>query len=371
MPKRMKFERQLAKAAKRMPVAPPSPAESAALAAQGIDLNRGNSNLQELAPEGHQEAQEVGEALADKGGLDELKSSGSVRANETAQDIAATGAAPAPTLDGDMQSMAMGNLEGQPQALVRDQIKNLIRNNPSAKIPGKGALSTRPGESFDDFRNSRLSAVRGLMQELANDPTKKLGRVTHSQVIKLTKAWLANGAPDDFSIKPDEMTDQSEAPGSVVRLWPNDKGEWELNDVNMDDKSPLPPGGYLIRHGMTPWNKETYDNRGDDQQAAIQQIAKYTRSMDFGRALATAQKASKAGHLTDDEIQGAVDSAIPDPEDAADLPMHQVLALGTAASPSKGYTPLLQKYFGDHLGDLPPEAQAPLAAHLQQLGINS
>jgi broad specificity phosphatase PhoE len=264
----------------------------------------------------------------------------------------------------------MGNLEGQPKKLVSDQIKDLVRNNPSFKIPGKGALSTRPGESFDDFRTSRLSAIRGLMQEIANDPTKKIGRVTHSQVIKLTKAWLANGTPDDLSIKPDEMTDQSEEPGSVARLWPDDQGNWQLTDVNLADDKPLPPGGYLIRHGMTPWNKETYDSKpGDAQQQAIQQIAKYTRGMDFGRALATAQKAKAGGHLSDEEIQGAVDSAIPPPEDAADMPMHHVLALGTAASPSKGYGPLLQKYFGDHIGELPPDSQAALAAHLQQLGI--
>lgn len=368
----MKFERRLARQARDIPAAPPSPEESTALATQGIELNRGNSNLQELAPEGVDEAHGIGESLAEKGGLDDLKTGGSVRGDQTAAIISDAGAAPPPKHDSDLQSWSQGNLEGQPQPLVRDQIKKLVQSNPSAKIPGKGALSTRPGESFDDFRQSRLSAIRGLMQEIANDPTKKIGRVTHSQVIKLTKAWLANGTPDDLSIKPDEMTDKGDPPGSVVRLWPNAKGEWELMDVNLENKEQLQPGGYLIRHGMTPWNKETYEGgNGDAQQQAIQQIAKYTRGMDFGRALATAQKAKSAGHLSDEEIQGAVDSAIPSPEDAADMPMHHVLALGTAASPSKGYGPLLSKYFGDKLGDLPPDAQALLAAHLQQHGSNS
>jgi broad specificity phosphatase PhoE len=265
---------------------------------------------------------------------------------------------------------------------VKDQIRNLVQNNPSMKIPGKGALASRPGESFDDFRTSRLSAIRGLMQEIANDPTKKLGRVTHSQVIKLTKAWLANGAPDDLSIKPEEMTDKSEPPGSAVRLWPDSDGNWQLSDVNLDDKNPLPPGGYLIRHGMTPWNKETYSSQngkssgssgpsGRDPIDSIQQIARYTKSKDFGRALAVAQKAKSSGDLSDDEISGAIDSGIPSPEEASDLPMHQILALGTAASPDKGYQPLLQRYFGDNLSQLPDDARSQLSSHLRKIGINT
>lgn len=362
--KRGKWERKLTK----VPIAAPTPQETAARVIQGEDVNRGNSDMQQLAPAGVTEAHDIGAKLADKGGLDDLKAPGSVRADETAQIIASEGGSPSPSLDGDLQSWAQGNLEGQPQKIVKDQIKNLVRNNPTARIPGKGALSSRPGESFDDFRVSRLSAIRGLMQELANNPTAKLGRVTHSQVIKLTKAWLANGAPDDLSIKPDEMTDQSEAPGSVVRLYPDKNGDWQMTDVDLDNKDPLLPGGYLIRHGMTPWNSETYSGqKGDAQQSAIQQIAKYSRALDFGRALATAQKASANGDLTDDEIQGAIDSALPTPDEAADLPMHHLLAAATAASPQKrlNYAPLIQERFSD-LSGLPPDARDALAGHIQQ-----
>ena len=56
--------------------------------------------------------------------------------------------------------------------------------------------------------------------------------------IKLLRAWLAKGTPDDFSIKPEEMvSDKSEKPGQVERLFPQRKGRsWELKPVNLDKR---------------------------------------------------------------------------------------------------------------------------------------
>lgn len=354
-----------------LPAAPPSPEESTALAAQGVDINRGNSDLQPLSEPGKEEVRDVGQKLADKGGLDDLTSSKTVRGAETAQAIAEASPTPLQVKNdpnSDMESWSQGNLEGQPKALVRDQIRDLVRNNPSVKIPGQGALSSRPGESFDDFRVSRLSAIRGAMQELAQNPDAKIGRTTHTQVVKLLRGWLANGTPDDLSIKPEEMEDKAENPGQVARLFPADNGKWNLDDVNLEDSSPLQGGIYLIRHGMTPWNKETYE-KANGQQDALSQIAKYTKSLDWGRARATAKKAAETDLLSDEQITGAIDSALPDDKAASGLPLHHLLAVASAASPERrqSYAPLIQQHPG--LAGLPPDAQSRVADHMRMIGL--
>jgi len=370
MAKKMKFERKNAREARKgidpnQP--PPSPQESAAMAASGVDLNRGSSNLDQLTPEGHEQLKETGEKLAAKGGLDKIHSSASTRAMESAQEVAAADpSAPPISSDSNLESWAQGNLEGQPEKAVKEQIRDLIRKNPRTVIPGQGSLTTRPGESFDQYKSRALPAIRGLMQELAQDPSAKIGVPIHSSVIKLTKAWLANGAPDDLSINPYQMDKESEAPGTVARLFPSPEGEWEVKDVDLDDKKPLQSGIFLIRHGATPFNVPGQQEKGSAAQDALSQIAKYSKTIspsNFGRIRSVGQNAVDAGHLTHDEVSDAIDSNLPSTEDAANLPNHQLLAITAAASPKKkeDYRPIIQRNFGD--ANLSPE----LAKHIRDI----
>jgi len=373
--KRSKFERKNARAARKTApkvdpnAPPPTPQETAAMAASGIDINRGSSTEDALSPEGVEQVQETGQKLAAKGGLDKIVASPSVRTAQTAQEVAAADPKTPPvSTDQGLESWAQGNLEGQPEKAVKAQIRDLIRKNPRAVIPGQGAITTRPGESFDQYRMRALPAIRGVMQSLAENPTAKIGVPIHSSVIKLTKGWLANGAPDDFSIKPGEMDKKSEAPGTVSRLFPDEQGEWEISDVDLDDKAPLAPGVYLIRHGSTPFN---IPDKGSQAQDALGKIAQYAQTIhpgNFGRIKAVAQKAVDAGHLTHDEVSSAIDKSLPEPEDAEDLPNDQLLAVASAASPAKraNYAPLIARNFGNH-DNLPPE----LATHLKSLGFSS
>lgn len=366
--KRGKWERQN----KPNPIdtPPPPPEVSTQMVADGKDIVRGNSNQIPLSPQGQDEARDTGEKLAAKGGLDQIKTGGSVRGDQTADAIAAANPKPIKAEhDGDLQSRAMGNLEGEEATpSVKAQIDDLIRKNPSYKIPGQGAMSNRPGESFDDFRVSRLSAVRGAMQELAENPQAKLGRVTHSQVTKLVQGWLDKGAPDDFSVNPEAMRDKTEEPGQVSRLFPDDKGKWKLTEVNLDDQKPLDPGVYLIRHGMTPWNKETYE-KANGQQDAIAEITKHTKGMNWKGVRDAAEKAGTGGHLSDDQISDTVDAALPEPEKAAKLPLHRLMAVAAAASPEKRqqYAPLIQNYPG--LDTLHEYDRSDIADHLKLIGL--
>lgn len=383
MPKKMKFERKLARDARKdLPAqdAPPlealqapPPEQSADLASQGIELNRGNANQLPLSDVGHAEVEQIGEQLADKGGIDEIRTSPSVRTDETANAIAeANPGEPIPIQkDPNLESWAQGNAEGQPKQLVKDQIRALIRTDPGRKIPGQGAMSTRQGESFDDYRLRALPAVRGLMQELAQNPTKKIAVPDHSSVTKLTEAWAKNGTPDDFSVRPEVLDGEPAPPGSVRRFYPNGKGEWELSDVSLADKSPLQPGIYFIRHGSTPWAQESYDKSNAGQQA-IGQMAKHIQSGDFGRARAVAKSAALKAHLSDDQISSAIDASLPSPEQAADLPTHHLLAVASAASPAvrSQYADLInQRITPEALMQLHPRDQRDISSHLQALGL--
>ncbi len=372
--KRMKFERRAARSARNAEpdlsqLTPPAPEETAAMVADGIPVNRGSSDQIPLSPAGINEAKEIGQKLAAKGGLDDLKTSQAVRTKQTAQIVGGEQPNPLPLKDdGNLESWQQGNLEGQPQALVKQQIQNLIRNNPSYKIPGRGAMASKDGESFDDFRTSRLSALRGAMQDLAANPTAKIGRVTHSQVIKVAKGWIANKTPDDFSIDPTAMSDEKEQPGNVAHLYPNEKGEWELNDLDLDSEDPLGPGIYLIRHGMTPWNKENYEkDGGDGGLGSLAQIAAHTRALDFNGVKKAAQSAKG---LSDEDISSMVDSNLPSAKDAEDLPHSHLLAVAAAASPEKrqDYMPLLQDRFSG-MDALPAKARQQLASHLGRIGL--
>jgi broad specificity phosphatase PhoE len=353
------------------PATPPSPEQTTQMVAQGIDVNRGSSDQQPLSPPGKQEVQELGAKLAAKGGLDSLRTSATERGNETAASIKqAQPALPVTQDKAAEQSWAQGALEGQPMASVRDQIRDLIRNNPSVKIPGQGALASQPGESFDDFRTRALSAVRGDMQELAQDPSKKLGRTTHTQVVKLMRGWLANGTPDDLSVKPEHMEDKAEAPGQVVRLYPNENGKWNLEDVNLEDQKQLDGGLYYIRHGMTPWNRETYE-KANGQQDAIQAITKHTKQMNWSGVQSAATEAIKNGHMTEDQVGQAIDSALPDPRRAATLPLHRLVAVASAASPERRqqYAETIRGYPG--IESLPPDAKEQIMNHLRMIGLEA
>lgn len=349
----------------------PPPEKTEALAAAGTPINRGNSDQMPLSEPGRQQAAEVADQIQSKGGLDKLVVSPAVRTKETAQPIIEKQPDIPVREEPAIESWAQGNLEGEQETpQVQSEIRDLIRKNPRRVIPGQGSMSSKPGESFEQYRQRTLPAMRGIMQEFADgiekNPNFKLGVPIHSSVVKLTKAWLSKGSPDDFAINPGEMDKHSEPPGTVARLFPNDKGEWEVNEVNLKNKEPLGPGIYLIRHAMTPQNTESYSG-ADAQQQALGKMTKHIDKLDFGRAQAEALKASKAG-MGDDDIQKYIDAALPDAKTASQLSMPQVLAVIAAAGPGKKaeYAPLLKSHFGN-ISALAPDDQAEFAAHLQQI----
>ena len=359
-----------------IPSAPIPEHDTIALAKGGTQVNRGNSNEQPLSPFGEAAAIETGKALAAKAGptLAPIKESASARAQQSAHAISdATGQPMAPP-DPNLESWAQGNLEGQPQQDVKKTIAELVRKYPNYKIPGQGAMSTRAGESFNDFRLRVLPRIRSAMQELAHDPTKYIPIVLHSQTIKLIEAWIDAGMPDDYSVNPEAMLrDKTEAPGAVERLYPvPEKPGWRKEAISLDSKQPLPPppGILLIRHGMTESNKENYEKTGK-QQNALAELAKHVKSGDFGRARAFAHKASVEHGVSDEDINQVISSSLPSAQEAAELPHDRLLAVASAAHGTPQfpqYANVLRQRFSNLQG-LPPMAAQQLTSHLRSLGV--
>ncbi len=351
---------------------PPSPGAVEAMAGGGEDLVRGNSNQAPLLPEGHRQVAKTGAGLAALGGVDQIIGSDAQRTRETAQAVQdADPNAPPIATDPALESHALGNLEGEPKtANVKKFLADLIRKHPDYRIPGQGAMSNRPGESFNEFRVRALSAVRGIMQNLAQNPIQAIAVPKHSQVSKLVKAWIAKGMPDDLSVDPKVMTeDSAPKPGEVERFAPDAQGEWTLEKFDPATAGALPKGSiYFIEHGETPAMAAKSGTITAGQKVRGQIVAAI-REGDWKAAQKFAQTASANKLLTDAQIDEAIDEAIPGPEEAAQLPPHHLLPMVSAASPGKRaqLMPVLHQTFGEMAGASPAAVQA-LRSHIGRLG---
>lgn len=109
--------------------------------------------------------------------------------------------------------------------------------------------------------------------------------------------------------------------------------------------------------------------RSPDQHA-IALIAKATKAMDWARAAGYAQHAIAKGYLNEQQVEQAIDAALPDPASASRLPLHRLMAVATAASPARqnDYIAAIKQYPG--ADQLPPDAQAQIADHLRLIGAH-
>lgn len=347
----------------------PSPQSTADMASGGLPVVRGNSNQAPLTDKGRADVASTGQALANLGGVDQIISSPAERTTETAAALQnADPKRPPMSTDQGLESHAFGQLEGEPKTpAVRKFLGDMIRKNPDYRIPGQGAMSSRPGESFNDFRVRGLSSIRGIMQNLAENPNQSIAVPKHSQVSKLVKAWIAAGMPDDLSADPGEMTkDHSPQPGEVEKLSPDQDGNWSLEKFDPESEKSLPKGAiYLVEHGETPATSAKSGQISAGQRARAELISAI-RSGDWKSAQKVAQKAK--GLLSDDEISQSIDEALPGAEEASQLPPHQLLPMASAAGPDKRaeLMPVVRQAFGDLSGASPDAAQA-LRTHIGRL----
>lgn len=345
----------------------PDPSVTADMAAGDVPVVRGNSNQQPMNAQGHATARKVGRELASIGGPDVIAPSAARRTVETAQDISSETGAPITKPDPRLESHAMGNLEGEPKTPeVKRYLAELMRNAPNFKLPGQGAMSNRPGESFNDFKVRTLSAVRGLLQTLAAKPTEKILVPTSTQVIRLIEAWAALGCPDNMDVSPDAfLKEQPGAPGDMFRFWPEQDGKWKLTPFKPVSKDKMPPGVYFMRHGETDSVQASKAEAGQKSRA---QIIAHIRTGNYGKARDTAKHALANGHMSEDDISDAVDEALPNADSAQNMEPHQLLSATTAASPEKKaeLMPVLAQKLGN-LEGVEPHGQNLIRAHLGRI----
>lgn len=345
----------------------PPPLATTTMAQGDEPVVRGNSNLQPMNATGHATARKVGQQLARLGGPDEIIPSSSQRTVDTAQEVGAqTGARMAPPNPG-LESHAMGNLEGEPKTPeLRKYIADLMRNSPGTKIPGQGAMSNRPGESFDEFRVRALSAVRGLLQRLASNPSSRILVPTSTQVIRLIEAWAALGCPDDLSVDTNAyLKDTPGKPGDIVRFWPEQDGKWKLTPFKPASATEFPPGLYFMRHGETDSVQALH---AEAHQKARAQVIAHVRAGKWKEARDTVKAAVGSGLLSDEDAGNAVDMALPNAQDAARLAPHELLSAVSAAGPQKRQElmPVLNSRLGTMQGASPEAVQA-IKQHLGRI----
>ena len=78
----------------------------------------------------------------------------------------------------------------------------------------------------------------------------------------------------------------------------------------------------------------------------------------------------QSGGATDEQVDQAIDAALPSAEDAQALPLNKIMAAASVASDAKraDYMPLLQMH-AEHARQLPPEEKAQVDDHMALLGM--
>jgi broad specificity phosphatase PhoE len=221
---------------------------------------RGSSDVP-MTDAGAAEVQDRAAQIAAKGGMDLVMSSPLQRARNTAVAIAKHNGAPV-QIDHNLMPWKMGVFEGQPVENVKHMIAKIANDHPDEKMPGMSPTSTTPGESFNDFKGRFIGKfLAPLMAAHAQEPSGKIGLVSHLRDILAAKSWIENGARQDLQfdhhdINYETKSDKTDTPSSVHRIYP-EGDKWKFEDVKMDGPEPFSPGIYMIRHGKTDWNAES------------------------------------------------------------------------------------------------------------------
>jgi len=221
---------------------------------------RGSSDVP-MTDSGAAEVQDRARQIAAKGGFDLVMSSPLQRARNTAVAIAKHNNAPV-QIDNHLMPWKLGVFEGQPVENVKHMIAKLANDHPDEAAPGMSPTSTDRGESFNAFKQRFIGQfLAPLMHAHAQEPSGKIGVVSHLRDILAAKAWIENGARQDLQfdhhdINYETKSDKNDNPSSVHKIYP-DGDKWKFEDMKMDDPEPLGPGIYMVRHGKTDWNAES------------------------------------------------------------------------------------------------------------------
>jgi broad specificity phosphatase PhoE len=237
--------------------APPEGEPEGVSPAQSEELLRGSSDPLPLNQNGIGQATDIGDYFHRNGGLDGIFSSDLQRTAQTATILSDATNAPILDMSEDLQPWRSGGFEGQQTSLVIDKLHDYMLNRPDEPVPGQGPSSTKPGESFNDFKNRFLGYMQIVLGTAHDNPEKKFAVVGSFRNAKLLEAWIKAGANGEtLDIDKGEMQKKDGEPGSVYWLGFTPDGlKMERVGTHPENDAPLRPGVYFIRHGATNWNE--------------------------------------------------------------------------------------------------------------------
>lgn len=208
---------------------------------------RGSSEVP-LAPEGREQAISIAQRNA--GRFHKIYASSLGRTKDTAAALLATNPNARVHVTDELHPWRLGGDEGKPADEVMPDMLDRIENRPGEPArKGRGPLSTQDGESFNDFKNRSIDAVRAAMAD--HQPGERTALVTHYRNIRATESWLKAGAPTDNTIDTKTMLQKGDSqPGDMYYIHPGSKSLMKVDSAEH-------PGVYLIRHGATAWNEGT------------------------------------------------------------------------------------------------------------------
>lgn len=224
--------------------------------AENDDRIRGSSQVP-LSPLGKIQVDELGRRIKAKGGVHSIIASDMHRTIDTAKAIQKHNPdAKIHEITPDLNAWRMGGDEGKPTKEVLPKMLHRIELHPDeGPAPGLGPISTKPGESFNEFRLRSLKKTKEFLDDNIDPDARELA-VAHYRNIRLLESWIKNGSPDDLSIDTQEMLKKGDSePGDLFHVT-HDGKQYQIDKVNLTNNEPLKPGKYFARHGVTEWNAE-------------------------------------------------------------------------------------------------------------------
>jgi broad specificity phosphatase PhoE len=234
--------------------------------ADKYDIARGSSDIP-LLPEGRAKLCAAGCALAGlcggsgAGRISKIYTSDLQRTRESGKILkGCLGSCIPCEHNANLDPWYQGWIEGQtvdPRILT--EMQRLQVDDPGETPPGRGPLSTHPGESFNNYKQRFLRTMIPIMthykESLLTPCPDRVVIVNHYRGIKVMEAWCAKGTPPNMTLDNAELLRHDGAPGDIHRLYIDPSGGWKITAFDATNQEPpLPPGIYIIRHGQTAWN---------------------------------------------------------------------------------------------------------------------
>lgn len=211
-----------------------------------FDRIRGAADIP-MTPAGHAQAYQLGRNFRQNGPLDLVATADLSRTRDTAHAVANG----APVLETHhLRDMDYGIFTGMKSKDAIPVIHKAIETDPDKALPGSS-------ESFGQYQDRIVNMFKLAMQASKQFPDARIGLVVNRRSIKVAQGWLDNGKTDNVFNQKMILGDNGKLePSDVFKITGSKEGEYDVKKV--DSTKPMDPGVYLIRHGLTAYNGESY-----------------------------------------------------------------------------------------------------------------